>query len=198
MWGLLVRRDVGKQLAALEKIDREEENRARRRRRERDENEAAGTGGGPGANGTTDMDVDGGEDDDEGGKKRKKKKKEGPGVTAKNMSDEVRKKMSDMVANDFAGGFAKKYAWMQGGAAVTPMKPANSNPKPATTSTPTTTTPATGSGFARPFAAGKAAAAAQEPEERAVTLPDLMFVVQKEKGHGAGKGSARTWGVSGW
>ncbi|KAG8901839.1 hypothetical protein FRB99_005078 [Tulasnella sp. 403] len=202
MWGVLVRRDVAKQLAALEKIEREEETRIRRRRRERDENEAAGIAPGPG-----DLDGEGGgggEDDEEGGKKKKKKKKDGPGVTAKNMSDEVRKKMSDMVANDFAGGFAKKYAWMQGGAASTTVpKPAATTPKPATaTSTPTavgttSTTGGGGSGFVRPFVTSRTGVV-DPPDERKVTLADLMFVINKERGHGAGRGSARTWSVGGY
>jgi len=197
MWSVLVRRDVAKQVAALEKIEREEETKTRRRRRERDENEAAGINGGTGG----DMDIDGGDDEDEG-KKKKKKKKEGPGVTAKNMSDEVRKKMSDMVANDFAGGFAKKYAWMSGGAGAANSAAAKSaaaagagtsTPKPATAAPSTSA----GGGFVRSFVT-KPTVTVEPVDERRMTLPDIMFVVTRERGHGAGRGSARTWSVTGY
>lgn len=193
MWSLLVRRDVVKQLAALEKMEKEEETRARRRRQERNENE--GNANGSMDAGGDDMD----EDDSEESRKRKKKKKDGPGVTAKNMSEEVRVKMSDFAANA-AGALPKKYSWMTSGvAATTPAlaaKPAA--PKPATTTTATTTTPATG-GFVRPFVTKQASATAPEnPDERRITIADLMFVVGKERGHGAGRGSARTWSVAGW
>ncbi len=52
---------------------------------------------------------------DEDGAPKKKRKKEGPGVTAKNMSEEVRKKMSNAAASHAAGLSTGKYSWMHAG-----------------------------------------------------------------------------------
>ncbi len=45
MWNAVVKRDIGKQLAALEKAEREDELRARKERKERAELAAAQAGG---------------------------------------------------------------------------------------------------------------------------------------------------------
>ncbi|EIW76401.1 hypothetical protein CONPUDRAFT_64243 [Coniophora puteana RWD-64-598 SS2] len=159
MWSIRVRADVGRQLAALEKAEKEEEMRVRRERKERAElaashaaNLAAQAAGGgaaaspapaaPGAAGAgSAMVVDG--DDGAGGaggegQAKKKRKKEGPGVTAKNMSEDVRKKMSNAVASQ-AAGIGGKYAWMTAAtSAATPKpKPAPAAATPAPASTPT-------------------------------------------------------------
>ncbi|KAJ7269275.1 transcription initiation factor TFIID component TAF4, partial [Mycena haematopus] len=197
MWSLVVRSDVAKQAAVLERIDREEETKVRRERKERAEMTAAQTAAlvaqAAGAGGGAGMDFD----DDEGGKR--KKKKDGPGVTARNMSEDVRKKMSNAVASQ-AAGIGGKYSWMNAGnaaaAASKPIKPAT----PATTSsTNAATTTGGGGGWARAYVPKKtdAPVVAPEPVEEdtriAITIRDAQFVVEKERGHGGGRGSGKGW-----
>jgi hypothetical protein len=226
MWSIVVRSDVAKQLAALEKVEKEEEIRVRRERKERAEmaaahaaSLAAQAGGGPNA-----MAVDGGYDETDGAGGKKKKKKEGPGVTARNMSEDVRKKMSNAVATQ-AAGLGGKYAWMNAAnaaAAAPKVKRAPSSPPnpgggggggggggsgggaangPATTTAPApgaSTGLAAGSSWARPYVpTGKSSSmptqSAVEDDRLAVTLRDAIFVVEKERGHGGGRGAARGW-----
>jgi len=205
MWSIVVRSDIAKQLAALEKIEREEEMKVRRERKERADMAAAHAANlAAQASGGNAMAVDG---DEEGGTK-KKKKKDGPGVTARNMSEDVRKKMSNAVASQ-AAGLGSKYAWMN--AANAPASSAK--PKPAASSTPatspaTTTTPATTTApaastsattsWARPYLGGKKSSptsqqTGEEDDRLVVTMRDAMFVIEKERGHGGGRGSARGW-----
>ncbi|OCH94472.1 hypothetical protein OBBRIDRAFT_121415 [Obba rivulosa] len=193
MWGLVVRADVAKQLAALERAEREEEVRVRRERRERAEAAAAAAANAAAA-------VPGG-DEEEDGAPKKKKKKDGPGVTARNMSEDVRKKMSNAVASQAAGLGTGKYAWMNAAAAAPVPKP---KPTPAlTTTSATTTSPAPGSAggsagrWARPYVPTKQAPETakkdMEDSRRAITLRDAMFVIENERGHGGGRGSAQGW-----
>jgi hypothetical protein len=206
MWSILVRGDVAKQLASLEKVEREEEVKVRRERKERAEmaaahaaalaSQVAGSGGA--------MALDGYDDLDGGGKK--KKKKDGPGVTARNMSEDVRKKMSNAVATQ-AAGLGGKYAWMNASnaATATPKSktaaPSTNSPAASAAGTPATTTaPAGGAaaGWARPYVPTKksSSAPAQSSEEdrrTTVSLRDAMFVIEKERGHGGGRGAARGW-----
>ncbi|KAJ7086605.1 transcription initiation factor TFIID component TAF4 family-domain-containing protein [Mycena crocata] len=205
MWSLVVRSDVAKQTALLERIEREEETKIRRDRKDRADMTAAHAAalaaqaaGGPNAAG---MDFD----DDESGKR--KKKKDGPGVTARNMSEDVRKKMSNAVASQ-AAGLGGKYSWMNASnaaaAAAKPVKttPATpSTPSAATTSTPATATPTTGAtGWARAFVPKKTSTAptpapppVEEDLRTAITIRDAQFVVEKERGHGGGRGSGKGW-----
>jgi len=212
MWSIVVRSDVGKQLAALEKIEREEETRVRKERKERAELTAAHTAAlaaqanGMGVGGHT---ADTG--DDMEGSAKKKRKKEGPGVTARNMSEDVRKKMSNAVATQ-AAGLGGRYSWMTAANAVSPAP----KPKPApvatapspmvTTTTATTTTPATtpapaaaSSSWARPYVSVKKPASstrdtpAEDDSKTLITMRDAMFVIEKERGHGGGRGAARGW-----
>ncbi|KAG2054914.1 hypothetical protein BDR06DRAFT_996385 [Suillus hirtellus] len=205
MWSIVVQSDVAKQLAALEKIEREEEMKVRRERKERADMAAAHAANlAAQASGGNAMAVDG---DEEGGAK-KKKKKEGPGVTARNMSEDVRKKMSNAVASQ-AAGISSKYSWMNAANAST----AAAKPKPAasstaTTSTATTTTPATttapaastapATSWARPYMGGKKGSptspqTAEDDDRMVITMRDAMFAIEKERGHGGGRGSARGW-----
>jgi hypothetical protein len=199
MWRVSVRRDVAKQIAALERAEREDEMRIRRERKELATAQAAALAAHvPGA-------ASGDGEEGEGGPKKKKKKADGPGVTAKNMSEDVRKKMSNAVASHAAGLSTGKYAWMNAtNAAPTPPpkpKPVTS-PTPATTTAPVTTltaatsSTAAGSSWARPYVptSGKAATTKEEEDSRrVVTLRDALFVVEKERGHGAGRGAAHGW-----
>ncbi|KAN0126516.1 Transcription initiation factor TFIID component TAF4 family domain containing protein [Russula decolorans] len=195
MWRISVRRDVAKQLAALERAEREDEMRIRRERKELAAAQAAALAAhAPGA-------PTGESEDGEGGPKKKKKKADGPGVTAKNMSEDVRKKMSNAVASHAAGLSTGKYAWMNASnASPAPPKPKPAaSPAPATTMAPATTsaTAAMGSTWARPYVptSGKSASTPKEEEDarRIITLRDALFVVEKERGHGAGRGAAHGW-----
>jgi len=209
MWSIVVRSDVAKQLAVLERVEREEELRIRRERKERLElaaqhaaNLSAQTNGAMMGIESTNggMATPGGADDMDG-QPKKKKKKDGPGVTARNMSEDVRKKMSNAVATQAAG--LGKYSWMTATSA-----PASTPKKQATTPAPSTpvTTPAasTAGTWARPYVPKKAQpektttesttpAAEEDPSKITVTMRDAMFVIEKERGHGAGRGSARGW-----
>ena len=220
MWSIVVRSDVGKQLAALERIEREEETRVRKERKERAELTAAHTAalaaqangmgiGGPAADAGDEME----------GSAKKKRKKEGPGVTARNMSEDVRKKMSNAVATQ-AAGLGGRYSWMTAANANANASPAP-KPKPApvatapspavstttatmtttTTTTPgTTTTPAApSSSWARPYVPVKKPTSstrdtpAEDDSKTLITMRDAMFVIEKERGHGGGRGAARGW-----
>ncbi|KAF5387656.1 hypothetical protein D9615_000777 [Tricholomella constricta] len=209
MWSIVVRSDVAKQLAVLEKVEREEETRIRRERKERQDMAAAHAAAlAAQANGAGNPLGGDGYDDMEGGAK-KKRKKDGPGVTARNMSEDVRKKMSNAVATQ-AAGLGGKYAWMNASNAAAAPKPkpaaamGSPNPAggPAAANPATTTTPAPGAGaassWARPYVPTKKSttpqAAAEEEDTRTlVTMRDAMFVIEKERGHGAGRGAARGW-----
>lgn len=200
MWSTLVKRDVAKQLSAIERAEKEEESRVRRERRtlaaQAEAEDAV----------EDDMDVD--------GRKAKKMRALGPGVTARTMPEDVKKKMSDNTANRAAGLGTGKYAWMTAGAgagaAPTPPKPKPVVPTPTpapgtgaagTTSTPTpapaaaaTPAPKAG-GWGRAYAAvskNAAAAGAEAAKEDGitVTLRDALFVASRERGFGAGRGSA--------
>ncbi|CAE7074205.1 unnamed protein product [Rhizoctonia solani] len=194
MWSTVVKRDVSKQLSAIERAEKEEETRARRERRT--------------AVAQAEAD-DAVEDDDADGRKAKKMRALGPGVTARMMPEDVKKKMSDNTANRAAGLGTGKYAWMTagaaGGAAAAPAPP---KPKPAPTPTPapaagaTTTaaaapaaatgaaTPKTG-GWGRAYAAVTKTTAGIETKDEGVTvtLRDALFVASRERGFGGGRGS---------
>ena len=236
MWSIVVRSDVAKQLAALEKIEREEETKIRKERKERAEMTAAHAAAlqaqANGMAGGHSMDMGGGIglDDADGGAK-KKRKKDGPGVTARNMSEDVRKKMSNAVATQ-AAGLGGKYSWMTAANTSTPQKakPAVTTPMAANTSLATTTpsvattgvptTPAipaasssssstaataaaasaASSSWARPYVPTKKSSSlaptqtsTEEDTRASVTMRDAMFVIEKERGHGGGRGAARGW-----
>ena len=238
MWSIVVRSDVAKQLAALEKIEREEETKIRKERKERAEMTAAHAAAlqaqANGMAGSHSMDMGGslGLDDPDGGAK-KKRKKDGPGVTARNMSEDVRKKMSNAVATQ-AAGLGGKYSWMTAANTSTPQKakPAVTTPMAATplaatapsiaTNTGVPTTPAipaasssssstaaaataaaasaASSSWARPYVPTKKSSSlvptqtsTEEDTRTSVTMRDAMFVIEKERGHGGGRGAARGW-----
>ncbi|KAJ3982327.1 TAF4-domain-containing protein [Lentinula detonsa] len=163
MWSILVWSDVAKQLAALKKVEREEETKIRRERKERVDMAAAqaaalaaqSVGSSNGGSG-------GGEDNQDGfgGGAKKKRKKDGPGVTVKNMSADVQKKMSNVAASHAAGL-----------AGTIPMTSTTGNSPPQETS--------------------------GEDTRTVITMRDAMFVIEKEKGHGGGRGTipTRCWGI---
>ncbi|TEB32259.1 hypothetical protein FA13DRAFT_1732019 [Coprinellus micaceus] len=214
MWSIMVRSDVAKQLAVLERIEREDETRIRRERKERlelqtqhaaslaaqaDGGAMMGITGTGGAVGVMGMSNGMGAMEDE--QPKKKKKKDGPGVTARNLSEDVRKKMSNAVATQAAG--LGKYSWMTASASTPAPK------KAAAASTPGANANGGAGGgpsaWARPYVPKKPQQAQpattgteieepkEDPSKITVTMRDAMFVIEKERGHGAGKGAARGW-----
>ncbi|KAH7097860.1 transcription initiation factor TFIID component TAF4 [Auriculariales sp. MPI-PUGE-AT-0066] len=212
MWHHTVRRDVGLQLRALEKAEREEEQRTRKERKERLDAQAAALAAMQAPPPMTPM--DGGMFDDDDGPAKKKRKKE---PSNRNMSEDVRKKMSNAVASQAAGISTKKYAWMTDGAGSGPpkIKSKATNGADSAPSTPAATpgasgtaaSPAATNGKAKQFvpggkgkasAAGATGYASATPAlahvpERTLTLRDAMFVITRERGHGGGRGAARGW-----
>jgi hypothetical protein len=129
------------------------------------------------------------EADEDAPPKKKKKRAEGPGVQAKNMSEETKKKLSNTVANA-AAGFGNRYAWMNTGSTPLPRRPAAN--AGAAGSGPVTFGTGWGSwGAAKAKGRGKGAKGGDK--ERTIGMRDVLFVVEREKGHGAGRGSARGW-----
>lgn len=184
MWSQIVRRDVAKQLALLERVEREEELAARRERKARESYTVTGQTALPSLDDALPM-----ETDDE--PKKKKKKPDGPGVTAKNMSEDMKKKLSNAVASQAAGLGTGKYAWMNAG--NIPTGPPAKKPAGSTSTTPSQQS---GSGWSKPYQpAGKKKdePPAEDDNRRAVTLKDAIFVIERERGHGGGRGAARGW-----
>jgi Transcription initiation factor TFIID component TAF4 family len=184
MWSQVVRRDVAKQLALLERVEREEELAARRERKARESFTTPGQTALPSLDDALPM-----ETDEE--PKKKKKKPDGPGVTAKNMSEDMKKKLSNAVASQAAGLGTGKYAWMNAG--NIPTGPPVKKPAGSTSSTPSQQS---GSGWSKPYQpAGKKKdeSPAEEDNRRTVTLKDANFVIERERGHGGGRGAARGW-----
>ncbi|KAG8748140.1 hypothetical protein FRC10_008873 [Ceratobasidium sp. 414] len=197
MWGTLVKRDVAKQLSAIERAEKEEETRARRERRTL----AAQADAEDGAE--DEMDID--------GRKAKKMRSIGPGVAARAMPQETNIKLSNNTANQAAGLRAGKYAWMTAGAggaaapapkpkpvapAPTPAPASGTTPAAATTTTTAASAAASGlksGGWGRAYAAvSKNAAVGVEAKDDGitVTLRDALFVASRERGFGGGRGSA--------
>lgn len=125
------------------------------------------------------MDVE----DEDGPPKKRKKRAEGPGVQAKNMSEETKKKLSNTVANA-AAGFGNRYAWMNTGSTPIPRRPAGGGSGAGAGGT------ASANGWGG-WSAGKKGK--KKSTDRTLSMRDVLFVVEREKGHGAGRGSARGW-----
>ncbi|EJU05959.1 hypothetical protein DACRYDRAFT_112781 [Dacryopinax primogenitus] len=192
MWSQEVTRDVGKQLAAIERVQRANELQARLKKRERED--AAN-----GANGEA-----GGEDD----QPKKKKKKEGPGVAARNMSEGVRKRLSDAVAMRAAGNASSKYSWLQAGAAaaqgpIQPLKKLNKNkekdaeaaPAPAASSTVATAkTKGPAGGWGRAYQNLKEEA---KDNRRKVEVRDVIWAMEGRAGSGIPSGGEKGVGRGG-
>lgn len=117
-------------------------------------------------------------------------------MAARNMSEDMRKKMSNAVANQ-AAGLGEN---MHDDESRTPKpKPAAAVATPATTATAASiTVPAAsttgGTSWARPYGSAKKATtsnqAAEENDRMLVTIRDAMFVMERERGH---DGGTYTW-----
>jgi hypothetical protein len=244
MWSKVIRRDLAKQLAVIERVEREEEMRIRAERKAADDAAlAAKEAANP--NGTPQHLID--EDHPNHPAKKKRKKDLGPGVIAKTMSEETRKKMSNAAASHAAGlVHAKKYAWMhagnvppvrgerpkiepqiiapgKGGTGTSevgvldnignalPVAKGVNNAKEAVAAasgggggggggTGSGTTGGSKGGWARGrvvVGSEKTTVTNREREEEdtrmQITVKDLLFVIERERGHGGGKGAARGW-----
>jgi hypothetical protein len=131
------------------------------------------------------------DEDDDGPPKKKKKRADGPGVQAKNMSEETKKKLSNNVANA-AAGFADRYKWMSsGGARPTPRGGAGAGANSA--SGANAASGSTWGGWSGTGRAARGRGGKARDKERTVGMRDVLFVVERERGHGAGRGSARGW-----
>ncbi|KAL0576225.1 hypothetical protein V5O48_005761 [Marasmius crinis-equi] len=202
MWSIIIRSDVAKQLAAIEKVEREEETRVRKERKDRAEL-AASHAAALAAQAAGNNPNSGGGDGEDGEAPKKKRKKEGPGVTARNMSEDVRKKMSNAVASQ-AAGIGGRYAWMTAANANAPPPPKKPQPAASTAASTSTAnasssnqnTTSSNANNAKPYTATtakKSETPVEEDTRASITMRDAMFVISTEKGHGGGRGSAKGW-----
>lgn len=154
------------------------------------------------------------------GNKDKKRKRENPTQTARNMSDDVRKKLSDQTAMRTLGT-KKRYSWMAaGGESPIPKRPlpkpkfpphasslsiatnaSDASPKEAKDepNSPSASTSILPSALARLNAVPPAHEAsrttypgqsmAEDISNKYVTIRDAIFVMENERGKGAGVGS---------
>lgn len=176
MWDVLRKRNVGVQLEALKLVEADEEERIRRERAQKKDgsgsNEDGGSGSGAGGDGANGADGD-------NAKKRKRGKEGGPGVIARGMTEDQRTALTNNHAMRALGGLGKpRFAWMAGGAGAAGGGTASA--------AMTTTKPGMGTPGGRP----------QSPlvlDRQALTLRDVEFAIDRERGHGGGRGSARGW-----
>ncbi|KAF7727271.1 hypothetical protein EC973_007787 [Apophysomyces ossiformis] len=132
LYKILLQQDVKKQLLAIERVEREEERKRKEILAERERRAQMG-------------DAEGGAGGDEDKPKKKKKDKEmGPGVTARNMSEDIRKKHTNETALMSAGGVRK--SWMLTGMGKDQNNAAanRASPTPAVSPPPAGTPTATG------------------------------------------------------
>ncbi|KAG6876346.1 hypothetical protein C0993_003869, partial [Termitomyces sp. T159_Od127] len=102
MWSIIICSNVAKQLAALKKVECEEETKIHHERKKRQDMATAHAAVlAAQANSGTALSMDGYNDLE--GSLKKKRKKEGSGVMARNMLEEIRKKISNAVAMQAAG-----------------------------------------------------------------------------------------------
>lgn len=246
MWSIVVRRDTRKILDVLERVERDEEMKIRRERKQREEAAAAlaaaeAAGAAAGASNADGIDGPGANNEDvmmtpaEGAPVKKvKKKKDGPGVTARNLSEDVQKRLSNAVATQAAGLSKGKYAWMNAGTVTSPAakakaaasaaaaaaattsaaatngtasmdtssSPTNANTAPQFNA-PATTTPSasqSSTSWSKPYVSTSLrnvspATGPPPPEDKGMvlTMRDAMFVIDRERGHGGGRGAAKGW-----
>ncbi|KIY49148.1 TAF4-domain-containing protein [Fistulina hepatica ATCC 64428] len=230
MWSIVVRRDVAKQIAVIERASREEEQRIRRERQERADLAASQAAAAAAAAAAASTEQTQSADpatqqsewmsEDGANPKKRRKKDQGPGVTAKNMSEDVRKKMSNAVATQ-AAGLGGRYAWMTAAnaSAATPPRPrqtaaASVPSSTANAASPAPTTTATASSWSRPYSATSvkraspaaipiattqtstqpsATTTSKDDGMLTVTMKDAVFAIGKERGHGGGRGAARAF-----
>jgi len=140
---------------------------------------------------------------EEGTKPKKERKKKEKPVSAKNMSEDVRKRLTDQTALASMGG--RSFAWASGGAAPSPLGPrgGGGDKGKGASSQPGTPTAGADSGSAANLArlanvpprhdANRLASerAAWATDHKLVQLSDLLFAVDRERGTGVDRGSGK-------
>lgn len=115
LYKVVVQQDVKKQLLAVERAEREEERKRKEILAERERRANMGEGeGGPG--------------DEDRPKKKKKDKEMGPGVSARNMSEDMRKRHTNETALMSAGGVRKSWMLAAGNKEKQPLPNPSSAP----------------------------------------------------------------------
>ena len=176
MWDEVLQPDAAKILAIIDRVEKEEERLARRERAAREVDEQNRIEMEKLAQKSESEDEKGGKN----GKKGTKKKPVSVTHTARNLPEEMQKKMTDKTAQATLFGKKSKYGWMQGNS--------------ASTSTLNKSTsdfaPARGNPLAQSLTA-----ASQLPLQYGVevtdrlTHQDLEFALEHERGSGAGIGT---------
>ncbi|KAI7869026.1 transcription initiation factor TFIID component TAF4 family-domain-containing protein [Spinellus fusiger] len=115
MYKIIIQQDIKKQLLAIERVEREEERKRKEMMAERERRAQLG-------------DSDGMNMDEDRPKKKKKEKEMGPGVTARNMSEDIRKKHTNETALMSAGGVRKSWMLTGMGKEGNRMSPAPPSP----------------------------------------------------------------------
>lgn len=177
MWDVLRKRNVGVQLEALKLVEADEEEQIRRERAQKKDgsgpNEDGASGSGAGGDGTGNGGADG-----DSAKKRKRGKEGGPGVIARGMTEDQRTALTNNHAIRALGGLGKpRFAWMAGGAGAAGAGAASAALTPAKAG----------------MGAGGRPQSPLVLDRQALTLRDVEFAIDREKGHGGGRGSARGW-----
>ncbi|ORX92250.1 hypothetical protein K493DRAFT_285922 [Basidiobolus meristosporus CBS 931.73] len=127
MYKIAVSQDVKKQLLALERVERESERQRKRMITDREKRLAQ-------ENTENEDKEDGKEGENKKSKKVRRKEGSGPGVTARNMSEDIRKKITNQTALLSAGGVRK--SWMLMGAGSDASSPAPSTSSKTAASSP--------------------------------------------------------------
>ncbi|KAG0332175.1 hypothetical protein BG000_010272 [Podila horticola] len=176
MYKVGVTQDVKKQLLAIERVEREEEFKRKEMIAERerkaalgedlDENGEPRSGGGAGGAGS--------------GNKKKKQKEGGPGVSARNMTEEARKKVANQTALGFAGGSGRSYSWMMGAGGGGGGSPSLSRG---------VSVGGGGSMVLPPSTLGRPASL--RDTSRKVNVKDALFCLERDRGGGGGEGSGK-------
>ncbi|KAG0240029.1 transcription initiation factor TFIID component TAF4 family-domain-containing protein [Mortierella sp. GBAus27b] len=174
MYKVVINQDVKRQLLAIERVEREEETKRKEQIADRERRLAAGE----------ELDENGelrGGPSNPGSKKTKKQKEGGPGVSARNMTEEARKKVANQTALGFAGG-GRTYSWMMGGGGqagaeggpgggASPLPSALMSGAPSAAAAAAAAAPSTGS----PSASGSGASSTPKPSlGRNATMPALV------------------------
>ncbi|KAF9981926.1 hypothetical protein BGZ65_003417 [Modicella reniformis] len=169
MYKIGISQDVKRQLLAIERVEREEETKRKEQNVERERKMTTGE----------ELDENGesrGGPTVQGVKKTKKQKEGGPGVSARNMTEEARKKVANQTALGFAGGSGRTYSWMMGaggdggaGGAASPL-PSVSTPGASSGMVASTGSPSASGGLS---IGGGAGSSAKPGLGRNATMPAL-------------------------
>ncbi|KIJ39878.1 hypothetical protein M422DRAFT_60647 [Sphaerobolus stellatus SS14] len=181
MWSVVVRKDIAKQIEVLEKVEKDEEFQARRERKVQEAN-ISSQAALPSLDGALQME----QEEEPKPQKKKKKAESAADIIAKNQNIEAKK--MNAAANAAAGlnKATSKYSWMNTGNVSTGQSVKKPGGK-TTSATPTTWTKY------QPPKKKDDTPAVEEDARRVVTMKDAVFLIERERGHGGGRGAARHW-----